>query len=517
MLNFKTFLNEAKISEKNLDRVATIFRNQIQKAIGTKLYRYGGPTGFSKIKKGKGITYFYQGTNAIRINYIGGEVHSISTWQKFTPNSKADRTIKLNGVNLVQNLKEIVSLVKNPSDFKDRVVYDLGEGKTNEYYDQELSEANKRVKPVEFLQMVVKSGEARDLSKVRWDIIQSVAVMNSVNIPAVVRKLGLKKKKSDPHKLFDLTSLSTTEPSKEEPIKPTKITVSTSDNISVPASKTPNKADTVFDKVMNMDPKEESKFVDTQFFKLKQLSRMVIRGVRNSLIVYGGPGIGKTFTVLETLKEEGLGGEYTTIKGKITTAALYQTLFLNKSKNDVILMDDTDSVWKDQDAANILKAALDTYPVRTVSWISARTINVTKFGSDQKKEMIDNVEDKLLTADDPSKIKLPSEFEFEGRIIFISNLGYSDFDSAVMTRSLQINMDLTASQIFTRMKGILKFMGPKNMSMDKKLEVFELIQKDFEAKQMKIKDILPSMRMLDSALDIAASGIDGWELLLDHI
>lgn len=78
MITFGNFLSEAKISAKNLDKAAEVFKRIIEKRRGIKLFRFGGPKGFTEIKGGIGILYISETGNAIRINYKSGEIESIA-------------------------------------------------------------------------------------------------------------------------------------------------------------------------------------------------------------------------------------------------------------------------------------------------------------------------------------------------------------------------------------------------------------------------------------------------------
>jgi len=146
--------------------------------------------------------------------------------------------------------------------------------------------------------------------------------------------------------------------------------------------------------------------------RLKALADMawgVVSGHYSALIVSGNPGTGKTFT-LEKALEEAAAAElvhYTPVHGFTRATGLYKLLYEHREKGNVLLLDDCDSVFGDETSLSILKAALDTTKNRTVSWYSEREF----------KDKDDN--------------KLPSSFEFQGAVVFITNL---DFDRAMGTK-----------------------------------------------------------------------------------
>ncbi len=149
--------------------------------------------------------------------------------------------------------------------------------------------------------------------------------------------------------------------------------------------------------------------VTERFKALADMAWGVVSGHYSALIVSGNPGTGKTFT-LEKALEEAAAAElvhYTPVHGFTRATGLYKLLYEHREKGNVLLLDDCDSVFGDETSLSILKAALDTTKNRTVSWYSEREF----------KDKDDN--------------KLPSSFEFQGAVVFITNL---DFDRAMGTK-----------------------------------------------------------------------------------
>lgn len=114
--------------------------------------------------------------------------------------------------------------------------------------------------------------------------------------------------------------------------------------------------------------------VSERFSFIERFTSLVVEGVIPSMIVTGSGGLGKTRTVMDTLKALGLcelsegsdGFDYVSIKGYTTARNLYTTLFQNNGK--IIIFDDCDSSFKDQIGANIFKAALDSNEKRVITW-----------------------------------------------------------------------------------------------------------------------------------------------------
>ena len=182
--------------------------------------------------------------------------------------------------------------------------------------------------------------------------------------------------------------------------------------------------------------------INTRFGFVEKLVTMVSTGVQPSAVITGEGGLGKTYTVTKTLESNGykdisdladfqVGSVintrkcFTMIKGFSTAKGLYRTLFENNKS--VIVFDDCDAVLKDPIALNILKSALDSYGKRIISW-----------NADMKDD------------------DLPRSFNFEGRVIFISNMEQDRIDQAIRSRSMMIDLSMTKDQKIDRMEFIAK-------------------------------------------------------------
>lgn len=182
--------------------------------------------------------------------------------------------------------------------------------------------------------------------------------------------------------------------------------------------------------------------INTRFGFVEKLVTMVASGVQPSAVITGEGGLGKTYTVIKTLEANGykdisdleefsVGSVlnsrkcFTMVKGFSTAKGLYRTLFENNKS--VIVFDDCDAVLRDPVALNILKSALDSYGKRIISW---------------NADMRDD--------------DLPRSFNFEGRVIFISNMEQDRIDQAIRSRSMMIDLSMTKDQKIDRMEFIAK-------------------------------------------------------------
>ena len=166
--------------------------------------------------------------------------------------------------------------------------------------------------------------------------------------------------------------------------------------------------------------------INKRFEILTDLTSMVVNNITPSLIVTGEGGLGKTFTVTKAIEDMGLSNDnFVFFKGYSTARGLYNTLYDNNGK--LIVFDDCDSVLEDKVAINILKSALDSYDKREISWMA----NMRKGD------------------------EYPQQFEFTGRIIFISNKSKDKIDGAILSRSLVVDLSMTPAEKIERMRTIV--------------------------------------------------------------
>ena len=182
----------------------------------------------------------------------------------------------------------------------------------------------------------------------------------------------------------------------------------------------------------------ESRFtINQRFGFVSDMVLMLAKGEQASVVVTGPGGLGKSHTVYQTLVKNGfkdvttldgfdpgtvLGKKtFVVVKGYSTAKGLYRTLYENR--NGVIVFDDCDSVLKDPVSLNILKGALDSYSKRIISY---------------KADIRDD--------------DLPNVFEFKGRVVFISNLGSTQMDQAIISRSMAVDLSMTSQQKVDRMR-----------------------------------------------------------------
>ena len=253
--------------------------------------------------------------------------------------------------------------------------------------------------------------------------------------------------------------------------------------------------------------------VGKTFTHLTKLIELIAHSKIKSLMIFGPPGTGKTHVTFETLTNAKLvkNEDYVVIKGRITPISLYMNLFLLRD-DKLIVFDDCDAVFESQQSVNYLKAALDSYEERRISWFSPfHTVNVSTMSNAEKETFYQDVEEKLRTDPGNMKIKYPSEFPLTSRVIFISNNLAKEIDPAIMSRSHKINVTLTTEELFYRIESVLPHID-SGLSTPKKLEVLKRL------KTMTANGEIfePSFRTFISACDLVKSKVKNWEEFLEY-
>ena len=235
--------------------------------------------------------------------------------------------------------------------------------------------------------------------------------------------------------------------------------------------------------------------INQRFGFVTDLVTMVATKATPSTIITGEGGLGKTYTVLESLRAAGLkdisefevgavvatGKSFRVVKGYSTAKGLYRTLYENS--NSILVFDDCDSILRDPEALNILKGALDSFDKRYISWNTSR-----------------DSED------------LPRSFCFNGGVIFISNMPMHKIDQAIRSRSMCVDLSMTVEQKLERMDVIIEsidFLPHVELLM--KREALSCVR-EFKSKAREI-----SLRTLISVAKIRATDKGNWKDLAQYM
>ena len=190
----------------------------------------------------------------------------------------------------------------------------------------------------------------------------------------------------------------------------------------------PSKADIAAREVAKPQPRSDAQILTDlreRFDILSLLTKGAIARNIRAMVVTGAPGVGKTYTVENILEHSNIPHEI--VRGSLSAINLYMLAYKYRHAGNVVVLDDADSIFNDEEALNILKALCDTSSTRKVSYMK---------------------EAQQLIAED-----IPKSFDFHGAMIFISNLDFQTFVDegknkyaqhfeALMSRSLYLDLRL---------------------------------------------------------------------------
>jgi hypothetical protein len=175
------------------------------------------------------------------------------------------------------------------------------------------------------------------------------------------------------------------------------------------------------------------RLIKDRFDTMSDLMDGIVAGTTRSFIVSGAPGVGKSFTINQKLaigRATGKVKKVYTVKGVISPIGLYKLLWEHRKAGEVIVLDDTDRIFWDEDGANIVKAATDSGKTRTVSY---------------QKEAAS------LDANG-----IPLSFTYEGAIVVATNLNFErevaqntkagTHLGAILNRALYLDLGLHSQQ-----------------------------------------------------------------------
>lgn len=225
-------------------------------------------------------------------------------------------------------------------------------------------------------------------------------------------------------------------------------------------------------KAEKVSPKEVFEKFDT----LRDLVTLVSKGYSNSALIFGRGGTGKTVTAKQTLAS--LDKEYVELRGYVSPVAFYNFLYEHREK--LILIDDCDKVFKDNDGLNVLKAVLETHGERHVQWLS------------------------------PSYMVAIPEFNFSGRVIFLSNLTFEQMSShlqALISRVHMFNLTLSNDEALFRIRHLAIKTEYKRTTKEQRLRVYRFLKEN--------KDHVPNLNLRHyiKALDLLLYSSAKWRKL----
>ena len=461
-------LTEA-FSEGDLTKALGKIRNVLERKLGLVFYQHAGIDQYANAEgEGYGIRYYLGNTmQAVRFNFVkDGNSHEIVSVDIWDNGNSKDPTARINtqGISIAKIIPGVVEVIKTPSTWIGQELSMVsGESVELPVYEESVeidgqTFSSKKEAAAHLLQQGYKPTEVSTMTGMHASQVYSLR--KTLNAGGAIVTSGLPETSADP----DIRA--------------------------------GNKA------------LAEKKYADPKqvFEDLRDLLDLVISGQQSSLLITGMAGIGKTHDVTTRLKKYlgdnvdsgNEGASWHVVKGFSTPIGMYSTIFENRDK--LIVFDDCDSILKEPNARNILKAALDSYDERIVSWISKRTFNPEGMTEDEIQAKYD----------DSDGQDLPSRFPFTGQIIFISNLDKDKIEEAILSRSFAIDITLKASDVFLRIESILEHLAP-DISMEIKQEALDHL------KEVGSKSGKPAnLRTMIGAAKIRKGGSENWKRLVER-
>lgn len=197
---------------------------------------------------------------------------------------------------------------------------------------------------------------------------------------------------------------------------------------------------------------------------------------QQALIVHGKPGLSKTDTVKKALKAMGV--KHKIAKASFSTVGdFYKVLYNN---NDCILvLDESEELLKRN---SIFRKLM---------------LTILEPGKGNRTPHYFKSTDKdLITKSNPNQGTIPQKFVFTGKLIMISNKNIDTLDDAIRSRSLDVHIDLSKTEVLEEIKNNLHNYN-QDIDYGLKLKVYEYL-KSIKARLKRI-DFRTYRKLLDMA------------------
>lgn len=189
--------------------------------------------------------------------------------------------------------------------------------------------------------------------------------------------------------------------------------------------------DSEYDHPDNRTDEQIVEDIEERFDIYQQMMEAATRGEITSLIVSGSAGVGKSYTaekVVSDKKQKDVMHRSEVVKGAISAIGLYSLGYNYQNTTDVLVLDDADRIFDEEDGLNLLKCMLDTSIDRKVSW---------------------HTDHSMFRGEDA----LPHDFIYRGSMVFLTNKDfqryidlnagrYVEHMEALMSRSIYLDLKI---------------------------------------------------------------------------
>jgi peptidyl-tRNA hydrolase len=494
MKSFTTFLNEA-FAVVDTSKVSNLIQKYLEKKLATKLLKYPQLEPFkNSVESGFGIRYFFN-KKSIRFNWSTSNINSASLssvdyWNGTSHDPNFHMSFEKNE-SIVKMLPAVVDFIKNPKIGSYSYIPD---DNLNEMYH--ILEAAIEGDLYDTITDEFKTGEP--IPK-QW-IVKTYFGRGRRVLDALLTKY--------PH-FFETVGSKVNFIASADDLKKVKSSILTgvgAVQVTISKGGQNDKDVTKGDQVDKIEKAGIAKIAyKVQLQHMTSLIKLTVKGASNALFIAGRGGTGKTFTVEKVLKEMGLkdGDGYFKNNGTASAIGMYKLLW--KNRTGIIVLDDADAAFADQESRNILKAATDTGKIRKLVW------------NKDSKGLVDpeDMPDPNDPSGDPSLI--PKYFEFTGKVIVISNLQINklDPDGALRTRGFMIGINPTDAELIDQMEAIVdtvELSDGLTLTHDERMEVIDVIRTGTRGDGLSLRLLVRGLNM--KAADAAAGGGSGWQDLV---
>lgn len=401
-----------------------------------------------------GIRFIGVDGSVFRINWgalpktTSAMIYSVDFWDKDDLSPVPKYKVYVRDFNIVQILTLISSYIKSGVEY------------SSEFYNSYI-DADKYVAKSKNEDILVKNlkldESLSDEEESEYNFLKSKIRLNPIEIPIQDKKrfavLSLKKEgyQGQLENIFDFVEVGV-----EQSIEPQEL-----------------ETEEEFEKMVATN-NIENKFKDLSF-----LVKTVANGIRPCFVATGTPGVGKSFTVAKTMSELGFveGKDWLLVKGATTPFGMYQ-IFCTYPKDYIIVFDDCDSVFDDEDGLNLLKGALDTTPVRNIFWKSRNTFSTANLTQDE-------INAKMKEGKYPDTVTITSG------VMFLTNITQEDLIKkpklkAIISRAgSPIDLTFSDEDIFGYIESLIDKIDIMGLDIDYKKEVFKVMKDAYENKTLK--------------------------------
>lgn len=209
--------------------------------------------------------------------------------------------------------------------------------------------------------------------------------------------------------------------------------------------------------------------ISERFEILEILTNAAIVGECRGLIVSGPPGTGKSYGVDKILREyDPEGNVYEIVKGFTRATGLFKLLYKYRHEGNILVFDDCDSIFNDEVALNLLKSVTDTTKRRMVSWLAETNM-----------------------VDEETYEKIPRHFEFNGSVIFLTNLDFegmverghklSPHLEALMSRSHYLDLAMRSREDYlVRIRQVVRQGLLSDLEPEMRSDIITFVEKNYQ-------------------------------------